>query len=154
MSAKRERGKLDVRARSYHTRPENHANDFEKVYKSSRKSGLSDTSYIPRRPLQVFYVRLFFQIFWVINKLQPTTTTDSIRTKMKNMSNTMRSNNSNNLTSLSSPAHMDFLSRAEEIVVCNALLFKALFVVTGNLVTIVFFALEQELRKQKSLSWL
>ena len=30
---------------------------------------------------------------------------------MKNMSTTMISNNSNNLTSLSSPAHMDFLSR-------------------------------------------
>ena len=42
---------------------------------------------------------------------------------------------------------MDFLSRAEEIVVRNAVLFEALFVVTGNLVTIVFFALEKELRK-------
>ena len=46
---------------------------------------------------------------------------------------------------------MDFPSRAEEIVVCSALLFEALFIVTGNLVTIVFFALEKELRKRKSL---
>ena len=84
-------------------------------------------------------------------ELQPTTTTDSIRTKMNNMSTTVRSNNSNNLTSLSSPAHMDFPSRAEEIVVYSALLFEALFIVTGNLVTIVFFALERELRKRKSL---
>ena len=67
------------------------------------------------------------------------------------MSTTVRSNNSNNLTSLSSPAHMDFPSRAEEIVVCSALLFEALFIVTGNLVTIVFFAPETELRKRKSL---
>ena len=67
------------------------------------------------------------------------------------MSTTMRSNNSNNLSSLSSPAHMDFPSRAEEIVVCSALLFEALFIVMGNLVTIVFFALEKELRKRKSL---
>ena len=69
---------------------------------------------------------------WVINELQPTTTTDSIRTKMKNMSTTVRSNKSNNLSSLSSPAHMDFPSRAEEIVVCSALLFEALFIVTGT----------------------
>ena len=49
---------------------------------------------------------------WVINKLQPTTTNDSFRTKMKNMSTTVRSNNSNNLSSLSSPEHMDFPSLA------------------------------------------
>ena len=67
------------------------------------------------------------------------------------MSTTVRSKKSNNLSSLSSPAHMDFPSRAEEIVVCSALLFEALFIVTGNLVTIVFFALEKELRKRKSL---
>ena len=70
------------------------------------------------------------------------------------MSTTVRSNNSNNLTTLSSPAHMDFPSRAEEIVVCSALLFEALFIVTGNLVilvTIVFLAVEKELRKRKSL---
>ena len=66
------------------------------------------------------------------------------------MSTTVRSKKSNNLSSLSSPAHMDFPSRAEEIVVCSALLFEALFIVTGNLVTIVFFALEKELRKRKS----
>ena len=70
---------------------------------------------------------------------------------MKNMSTTVRSNNSNNLSSLSSPAQMDFPSRAEEIVVCSALLFEALFIVTGNLITIVFIALEKELRKRKSL---
>ena len=46
---------------------------------------------------------------------------------------------------------MDFPSRTEEIVVCSALLFEALFIVTGNLVTIVFFALEKKLRKRKSL---
>ena len=49
---------------------------------------------------------------------------------------------------------MDFPSRAEEIVVCSALLFEALFIVTGNLVilvTIVFLAVEKELRKRKSL---
>ena len=46
---------------------------------------------------------------------------------------------------------MDFPSTAEEIVVCSALLFETLFIVTGNLVTIVFFALEKELRKRKSL---
>ena len=67
------------------------------------------------------------------------------------MSTTVRSNNSNNLSSLSSPGHMDFPSRAEEIVVCSALLFEALFIVMGNLVTIVFFALEKELRERKSL---
>lgn len=67
------------------------------------------------------------------------------------MSTTVRSKKNNNLSSLSSPAHMDFPSRAEEIVVCSALLFEALFIVTGNLVTIVFFALEKELRKRKSL---
>ena len=67
------------------------------------------------------------------------------------MSTTVRSNNSSNLSSLSSPAHMDFPSRAEEIVVCSALLFEALFIVMGNLVTIVFFALEKELRERKSL---
>ena len=67
------------------------------------------------------------------------------------MSTTVRSKKSNNLSSLSSPAHMDFPSRAEEIVVCSALWFEALFIVTGNLVTIVFFALEKELRKRKSL---
>ena len=67
------------------------------------------------------------------------------------MSTTVRSNNSNNLSSLSSPAHMDFPSRAEEIVVCSALLFEALFIFTGNLVAIVFFALEREFRKRKSL---
>ena len=70
---------------------------------------------------------------------------------MKNMSTTVRSNKSNNLSSLSSPAHMDFPSRAEEIVVCSALLFEALFIVMGNLVTIVFFALEKELRERKNL---
>ena len=70
---------------------------------------------------------------------------------MKNMSTTVRSNNSNNLTTLSSPAHMDFPSRAEEIVVCSALLFEALLIFTGNLVAIVFFALAKELRKRKSL---
>ena len=70
---------------------------------------------------------------------------------MKNMSTTVRSNNSNNLSSLSSPAHMDFPSRAEEIVVCSALLFEALLIFTGNLVAIVFFALAKELRKRKSL---
>ena len=79
------------------------------------------------------------------------TTTDSIRTKMKSMSTIVRSNNSNNFSSLSSPAHIDFPSRAEEIVVCSPLLFEALFIVTGNLVTNVFFALEKELRKRKSL---
>ena len=67
------------------------------------------------------------------------------------MSTTVRSNNSNNLSSLSSPGHMDFPSRSEEIVVCSALLFEALFIVMGNLFTIVFFALEKELRERKSL---
>ena len=67
------------------------------------------------------------------------------------MSTTVRSNNSSNLSSLSSPGHMDFPSRAEEMVVCSALLFEALFIVMGNLVTIVFFALEKELRERKSL---
>ncbi|CAH3030373.1 unnamed protein product [Porites evermanni] len=67
------------------------------------------------------------------------------------MSTTVRSNNSNNLTTLSSPAHMYFPSRAEEIVVCSALLFEALLIFTGNLVAIVFFALKTELRKRKSL---
>ena len=67
------------------------------------------------------------------------------------MSTTVRSNNSNNLSSLSSPGHMDFPSRAEEMVVCIALLFEALFIVMGNLVTIVLFALEKELRERKSL---
>ena len=70
---------------------------------------------------------------------------------MKNMSTTVRSNKSNNQTSLSSPAHMEFPSRAEEIVVCSALLFEALLIVKGNFVTIVFFAVEKELRKRKSL---
>ena len=70
---------------------------------------------------------------------------------MKNMSTTVRSNNNSNLSSLSSPAHMDFPSRAEKIVVCSALLFEALFIFTENLVAIVFFALERELRKRKSL---
>ena len=46
---------------------------------------------------------------------------------------------------------MDFPSRAEKIVVCSALLFEALFIFTENLVAIVFFALERELRKRKSL---
>ena len=69
---------------------------------------------------------------------------------MKNMSTTVRSNDSNNLTTISSPAHMDFPSRAEEIV-CSTLLFEALLIFTGNLVAIVFFALEKELRKRKSL---
>ena len=69
------------------------------------------------------------------------------------MSTTVRSNNSNNLSSLSSPVHMDFPSRAKEIVVYSALFnwFEALFIVTGNLVTIVFFALEKFLRKRRSL---
>ena len=66
------------------------------------------------------------------------------------MSTTVRSNNSNNLTSLSSPAHGFPASRAEEIVVYSTLLFEALFIVTGNLVAIVFFALEREPRKRKS----
>ena len=69
------------------------------------------------------------------------------------MSTTVRSNNSNNLSSLSSPVHMDFPSRAKEIVVYSAIFnwFEALFIVTGNLVTIVFFALEKFLRKRRSL---
>ena len=69
------------------------------------------------------------------------------------MSTTVRSNNSNNLSSLSSPVHMDFPSRAKEIVVYSALFnwFEALFIVTGNLVTIVFFALGKFLRKRRSL---
>ena len=46
---------------------------------------------------------------------------------------------------------MYFPSRAEEIVVCSALLFEALLIFTGNLVAIVFFALKTELRKRKSL---
>ena len=51
MSAKRDRTSAErearaserakARAGSYHTRPENHANDFEKVYRGSRGSVLT-----------------------------------------------------------------------------------------------------------------
>ena len=106
--------------------------------------------YIPRWRLQVFYVRPHFfpnLNAWVINKLQPKTTTDSVRTKRENMS-TSESSNSNN-TSLLSPV-MDFPSRAEQIAVCSGLLFEALSIVTGNFVTTVFFPKEKELCRGKS----
>ena len=75
--------KLVVRAGSYHTRPENHANDFEKVYliwrprdtfQNLESPGLSggvvstDYFYVPWRREPPFYV--FIQTTWRSSRLQ------------------------------------------------------------------------------------